>query len=536
MKRLHKFIGMIAVLFTAALYMFDFSIDAPTLAVCVDWITGFTSHLDAGSGISLATGAAAIAGVKGDDDKEERSEDGDSGEIEFDVNSEAGRAALEAVIEQRMKQLAAKESDKRTVDVNPPAGDEDGQPVVKGERVMHWQRRGYQAIQSVGMRENPDHGLRQKGNELFARGAEMHFGMADSQRKEEEAIARSIVDDAFADKRISAKGKQRVYNLLDDPEEREFLSQAKRGHSTLTGPGGAFLLPKPMLATIYTHIEEYGLAPRLCENVVLSSKDLDLNSIATANAANWAGEASLLTESDIELGVNKLGTSKLGAVSWISTEQEEDQIVPLIPAWLDKLAENIGLKIDQSVFIGDGTSAYGGFTGITELPSAQFVTLGAGDLAPADVTETDYRNTKRLLSVGRRMRAQWVMPRVMWDYIEEFESTVGARIVQELLTQDATMRLMTFPANITEAMDNTDSDVANRDFAILGDFSRTKYGVRRGVTVETSREGVLSNSAGAITFNALQQDGVIVKVSLRVGHQTPTGLQDGYAIMRAPAS
>lgn len=411
----------------------------------------------------------------------------------------------------------------------------DPKPEVKGERVARWDLRGMRYVQGVAFSQHSDNNLRMKAGNFLADTQRQYFAMADSQRKEEETLARNIAKAAFDDRRISAAGLQRIYNLLDDPEEREMLSQA-RTHSSLTGPAGEFNVPKPMLSTIYTIIEEYGLAQRLCAAITLTSKDLELNSISTAPTATWVGENELFTQSDLALGQNVLQTSKLGAVSSITMELEEDQLTPLIPVWLRKVGENIALKLDQSVFIGDGTSTYGGFVGISNMGSVQSFTAGSGDLAPADLVEADFRSTKKLLSTVRRQRAQWVMARVVWDEIEEFESTVGARIVQEMLTSDPRMRFLGFPVNLSEALDNTTTDTASRDFAILGDFSNTLLGFRRGITVETSRDAVLSNSSGVVQVNAFQQDGMLVKISLRVGHQTPTGVQDAYAVLNAPAS
>ena len=208
----------------------------------------------------------------------------------------------------------------------------------------------------------------------------------------------------------------------------------------------------------------------------------------------------------------------------------------LLPTWLELLAESIAQKEDQAWLIGDGTSTYGQFTGLANLASAQVNTLGSGDLNFSDVTEADLRTTRELLSTVRRTGARWIMHRGLWNQAEQFESTVGARIVQSMLTEDAPKRILGFPVEISEAMVDATSDVANVDFAILGNYSRSLMGIRRGITVESSDEAVISNSSGDVTYNAFQADGVLVKISTRVGFQTPTAMQDGFAVMNAPAS
>ena len=457
--------------------------------------------------------------------------------------TEEGQKAFQMMVAEQVKSEQSSEEGegegadvRSTVAINPQ---KDDKPSVTGERVPHWRIRGFRALQSqAGLKHNEAYKA-ERFKQIAAESARYYIAMSDDQRKDEMQEAERIVSRAVKSGRIGVDAQERILNLLDDPLERDFLSQARAaGHSGLTGPSGEFLIPKPMLATLHTIIEEYGIAQRLASNITLQGpgNSINLNSIKTAPEATWTGEDELFTVANMTTDQNVLTVNKLGAVSSISMELEEDVLVPLIPAWLQKVGENIALKIDQSFLIGDGTSTYGLMTGIANKSGVQTFTVGAGDLAPADLVEADYRTLKRLLTTARRVRAQWVMPRILWDHIEEFESGLGARIVQEMLTADARMRFIGFPVNMTEAMDNTDSDVANRDFAILGDFSRAYFGTKRGITVETSTEAVLSDSSGNVVQNAFQQDSRLIKISLRVGHQVPVDVQDGFAVMNAPAS
>lgn len=455
-------------------------------------------------------------------------------EATFDPNTEEGAKILQLLAKQEAT-IAVSENgaERKSLVINPDA--QGDMPKVTGERVPEWKTRSLRSIRGVAGSQSNNHSTRQRSAALLVESDRQFFAMADSQREDEMKIATNIAKDAMDDKRIDAKAYRRIVNLLDDQEEKTLLSE-KRTHSTLTGPAGEFLVPKPMLATIFTHIEEYGLAFRLGQNINLTSKDLELNSIATAPTATWVGETERFTESDMVLGQNVLTTSKLGAVSSISMEQEEDQITPLIPMWLAKVGENIALELDQSFFHGDGTATFGQFIGITNAASVNTTTLGASDLNFSNVVEGDFRTTRETLSVTRRSGARWVMHRGLWNVAEQFESSVGARIVQSMLTAEAPRFLLGHPVELSEAFVDATADVANVDFAILGNFNRTLVGQRRGITVETSTDAVLSSAAGVVTTNAFQQDIMLVKISIRVGHQTPTGLQDGYAVMNAPAS
>lgn len=424
-------------------------------------------------------------------------------ELDNDILSRMVSEATAQVLEQEAP------ATERTV----PVLDVEAKPEVKGERVPQWERRAFRAIHGILKSQSKDHSEKLQGLRTLQEYDRQSRSITAWQRDEEQ----DLVDATIADSGLSKRAQKRL-------------------HSTLTGPAGEFALPKPFLAELFVFIETYGHARRLARVVNMGSKDLDLKSISTKPSATWTGEAVLLTESDLALGEQKLTTNKLGAITSITKEQDEDAFVALLPSWLELLAESIAQKEDEAWMIGDGTSTYGGFTGLANLASVQQNVLGASDLNFGDVVEADFRTTRELLSPVRRRGAKWLMHRGMWNEIEQYESGVGSRIVQSMLTEEAPLRFLGFPVELTEAMVDATADVANVDFALLGNYSRSLMGIRRGITVESSTDAVISNNSGVVTFNAFQQDGILLKISTRVGFQTPTAMQDGFAVMTAPAS
>lgn len=419
------------------------------------------------------------------------------------------------VLARMVTELTAKvtEQEAPKVERTAPVLDTEAKPKVTGERVPQWERRSFRAIHGILKSQSKDHQEKLDGLRTLQEYDVQSRSIADWQKDEEETIVKETIADSGLSRRVQ-----------------------KRLHSTLTGPAGEFALPKPFLAELFVFIETYGAARRLARVVPMGSKDLDLKSISTKPVATWTGEATLLTESDLALGENKLATNKLGAITSISKEQDEDAFVALLPSWLELLAESIAQKEDEAWMRGTGTSDFGTFTGLANLASVQQNVLGSSDLNFGDVVEADFRTTRELLSPVRRRGAKWLMHRGMWNEVEQFESGVGSRIVQSMLTEEAPLRFLGFPVELTEAMVDATADVANVDFALLGNYSRALMGIRRGITVESSTDAVISNSAGAVTFNAFQADGILLKISTRVGFQTPLAMQDGFAVMTAPAS
>lgn len=77
-------------------------------------------------------------------------------------------------------------------------------------------------------------------------------------------------------------------------------------------------------------------------------------------------------------------------------------------------------------------------------------------------------------------------------------------------------------ARITYAMDGLWPDVtaATNTRMIAGDFTRGVIGVRKDITFEIFREGVIQDNTGAIIFNLMQQDMIAMRVTFRVAWQT----------------
>lgn len=420
---------------------------------------------------------------------------------------------------QRILDEEAPVVEQKAVIVNPSAKAKEDQPEVKGERVDRWERRAYRFFRAVIDKDSTEFNRQHDGMAALVELNRQERAMTDFQRDEEDSEINALLTGSGFSHKVQ-----------------------KRVHSTLTGPAGEFALPKPFLAELFVIIEQYGLARQLARVVPMGSKDLDLKSVATKPTAAWTSENVLLTSSDMALDEKKLTVNKLGAITSFSSELDEDAFISLMPSWLELVGESIAQKEDQAFFRGDGTSTHGGFTGVMVQSGAQVQNTGSGDLNFSDLVEADLRSTKEKLSLARRMGAVWVMHRGCWNQLEQFESTVGARIVQQLLTDPTAMSttaplpFMGFPVRLSEAFQDMTSDVASGYFAVLGNFSRALMGIRRGITVEASRDAVLSNSSGVVQYNAFQQDGQLLKISTRVGFNVPTANEDAFAVLQAPAS
>jgi HK97 family phage major capsid protein len=387
-------------------------------------------------------------------------------------------------------------------------------PEVKGDRVPEWGRRAVRYLNAAaGLSSDAGDMDRRKYADQIAEIERQTRSMLDWQKGEEDKEASDII----AASGLSLKAQQRL-------------------HSTITGPAGEFLLPKPFLAQVFTIIEAYGVARRVFQSVPMVSKDLDLKNVATKPTASWTGEGNNFTESDIVLGEQKLTTNKLAVITSWTTEQDEDQAIALLPVYAQNVGESFAQKEDLAAFVGDGTSTYGGFTGLVEYTNATITTMGSGLLAISDITEAHLRSVLKSLTEAKRMGGQWFFHYDVWNHIAQLENTAGFRLVQPDLTGAPVQRLLGYPVTIVEVMHHPTGDQANTELIAFGNPSRFLMGQRRGMSVDTSREAVLSNSSGVVTYNAYQADGQLLRMSERIGFNVPTAYQSSIGILKTAAS
>lgn len=421
-------------------------------------------------------------------------------------------AALSTMIAEQVRatvDAVAPKAEQKAVEVNPAPA--EAKPEVKGERVPQWERRAVKLLNaSVKMSRADNEQERMQAAAEIAEIERQTRAAADWQKGEEDAEAKEVISAAGLSKKAQ-----------------------KRLHSTLSGPAGEFLLPKPFLAQVFSITEEYGVARRYFQSIPMGSKDLDLKNVATKPSAVWTGEGANFTESDLVLGEQKLTVAKLSTITSWTTEQDEDQAISLLSVYAQNVGESFAEKEDLAAFIGDGTSTYGGFTGLANYAGVEAFTMGSGDLAIADIVEADLRATLKGLTQAKRSGGMWFMHYDVWDHITKLENTAGFRIHTASIEGGTIMRLFGYPVVLVEAMPNPTGDDASETFAVFGNPSRFLMGQRRGLSVDTSREAILSNSSGVVTYNAYQADGQLLRMSERVGFQVPTAYQGAIATLKA---
>lgn len=402
--------------------------------------------------------------------------------------------------------------------INPDGGDDDRDPIFTEPRTAPWRRRAVQYFDGLATMKDDS----VTGREKIANVKEEIAKMNKREHAAEEREAKEIIRDASELNRIQ---KQRV-------------AFQTRLHTTSTSdtPKAGYLLPKPFLAEVFVILEQYGLARRLLRGIPMTSKNLDLKNVATKVVASWIAEGNRIVADDLVLAEGQLSVYKLaGLTSW-TTEMTEDQAIALLPIVADQFAESMAEEEDKAAFLGDGSSTYGNNTGIVNLTNVQQHDQASTNTAASDLTESDLRTSKHQLSEARQMGAVWIMHRTIKDLIEQFENSAGYRIFQENISGTGPGTLLGSPVYTSEVMPASGSVGAGNPYIIYGNPTRMLMGMRRGLTADISREGVITDGSGNVTLSAFESDAALLRMSERVGFKVPSAYEDAFATVATASS
>lgn len=304
-------------------------------------------------------------------------------------------------------------------------------------------------------------------------------------------------------------------------KDRGFWNVQSEGTATK----GGFLVPEEMQRTMVRLREEHGVFPRFARPYPMGSDRVFVPRPLADVTAYWVGENTEVTESDLSLGGAKLTAEKIAALVKESTEIDEDSVVDIGEMITNSMAFAMAKKIDEAGFNGDGTSTYGGITGLANaLTDADPATGGNGAVVNA-ASGNDAANNLDLLDfesvVGQLPEydmggePRWYMSKPVYvaSYVRLMNALGG--VVRSEISGDRQPEIMGYPVTFVHVMPKTISTLASTIIAYFGwlDLAAT-YGRRRSVRTVVSTErylefdqiGILTTERVGITVHERGDD------------------------------
>lgn len=128
-----------------------------------------------------------------------------------------------------------------------------------------------------------------------------------------------------------------------------------------TNTQGGFLVPEIWADKVYELITAKSTALQLCEQAVMTSDTMYLPKVTSASTAYFTSEASTITASDPAFSQITLSPRKIAALTQLSSEVLEDSNPSVQQIVMERLAEDIALKLDYSIYNGTTSTEFVGF-------------------------------------------------------------------------------------------------------------------------------------------------------------------------------
>lgn len=291
------------------------------------------------------------------------------------------------------------------------------------------------------------------------------------------------------------------------------------GYDVPGSSGGDALIPEPLATSIIQELPKQCAALSLMKKTVLSTKTERMPVLDVLPVAYWVGGDTGMKQTSQEQWKNVvLVVEELACIIPIPLAYLDDADVPIWDEVQPRMVEAAGNLIDQAVFWDIakpstwGTSVVGGAVNASQIALAGATTdFGTDITGLADTMgQTGYTVNG---FVGR--------PGLNW-HLAGLRSAQGIPIYQSVMGSDMSSSqglngsLYGFPITMPDngSFQSTDAQL------IMGDFSKAIIGVRQDISFKLFTEGVISNDAGAVVLNLMQQDAVAMRMVMRLAYAT----------------
>lgn len=303
-----------------------------------------------------------------------------------------------------------------------------------------------------------------------------------------ESAARDAYDSGMWLRGMIARNNRRV----DEEAESQI---AKRGWTISNvategvPTGGGYLVPTPLSNAIIDVRALAGVSRQLCRVVPMTAETQTIAKKTSGTTVYYPGENGTITASDQAWAQVNLTAKKRAILSKVSQELRDDAVIAIIDDLASQMGTDFAVQEDKELIDGDGTSNYGGVSGIlATLGSAGIATAATGHDTWGEQDMADFTATMAILP-----DKYWQYP-LAWLCSSGFyfgamlrvQAAAGGNTISSL-EQGANGRPMFlgYPVYFTNHLDT--STTAASTCALFGAFSQAVViGDRMGISIAQS--------------------------------------------------
>lgn len=297
----------------------------------------------------------------------------------------------------------------------------------------------------------------------------------------------------------------------DDAKLKEMTTDASGS------PYAGYTVDTELSAEIRYLITQYGVARREMTALPLSKGSYKANDLATDVTVYWVDEGAVISSTQAVLGQEELTLKKLGAIVTLTAELLEDTEIDFISFLASRVAEGLAKAEDLSFFKGDGTSTYGGYTGLLKATDVNEVILAGTTFASLDAD--DLLDMVDATPSGALANAKFYYHRTIKSIIRKLKGTDG-QYVYQAPSQSGPATVWGYPEVLVEAMPKKTDTAADTSFVLFGDLRLACiFGYKSsGLVASRFNAGTVRNVAANADINLITSDREAVRWTERVGY------------------
>jgi len=262
---------------------------------------------------------------------------------------------------------------------------------------------------------------------------------------------------------------------------------------------GGYLVYDELQRAIIDLTLEYGVARRVFGQVPMTTETVSRPRRTGGLTAYFVGEGDAGTHTRKTWDRVQLVAKKLMVLTSMSGELNEDSVISMADDLTMEIARANAYKEDYCGFLGDGTSTYGGITGVvTRLSALNGVDDGGGMVLASGNLFSEFTLGDFNRMVGRipdyaEAGARWVCHRSFFhSTMVRLMAAAGGNTEAVIAGLSSGRQFLGYPVEYANIMPSTDSN--SQVACLFGDFSlAAKFGDRRAQTVEFSRDATIDS-------------------------------------------
>lgn len=287
-----------------------------------------------------------------------------------------------------------------------------------------------------------------------------------------------------------------------------------KGQNETTDADGGYLVPQILARELIFLRDKFGVVRQNARVMGTSSDNLNVPKNTASTTAYWPAENTNITASQITFANVQILIKKLAILTQVSSELNEDSIVDVGAALAEDMAYVMAYNEDLACLLGDGTSTYGGITGVFK---EIIDNAGSNYIQTAAATTGNWGATTlvdlRKLAAAVQQYAdnadmKWYMSRAFFQAVvcADLDALTGNGFFDLTNAPGPNPTLFGYPVVYTQVMTSDSTPAADTVLAMLANLKTGSImGSRRDLRVQVSDQvGFISDS---LYFRATERFG-----------------------------